>query len=174
MIGEQNYSVTIGDGADIPLRDWKCYTDGSKTGSGSKAGSGGLILRRGLIVKTISFSVGTAKVFQAELCAITACADTLTAHNISQAKIDFMIDSQASLLALSNPRTSSDTVRTAKKALNKLGASNELRLHYIEAHKSWQFNELADKQAKWGQTWRVIPQMFRHQAGVAYTMLSNR
>ena len=99
MIGEQNYSVTIGDGADIPLRDWKCYTDGSKTGSGSKAGSGGLILRRGLIVKTISFSVGTAKVFQAELCAITACADTLTAQNISQAKIDFMIDSQASLLS---------------------------------------------------------------------------
>ena len=155
MIWEQNYFVKIGDGSDIPHRDWKCYTDGSKIGI--KAGSGGIILHRGQKFRDFAFSVGKAEVFQAELCAILASAKILITHRVTNSKIDIMVDSQAALLAIANPHTSSDLVRTVKIILNELGFSNEIVLNWIEAHKGWEFNELADIQAKKGVYLEELP-----------------
>ena len=62
--------------------------------------------------------------------------------------IDILSDSQASLKALANPNTTSNLVGEAKSALNELGTQNNVILHYIEAHKGWHYNELADQNAK--------------------------
>ena len=145
---EQNYSVVIGDGADIPHRDWKCYSDGSRTGQ--KAGSGAVILLQGRDFKEVSFSVGNSEVFQAEVLAILACAKILVDEKVRNSEIDFMVDSQPALMAIKNPYTSSDSVRTCKRLLNTIGSLNSVTLHYIRAHMGWEFNERADKLAKAG------------------------
>ena len=161
-IWEQNYEVLIGMGDDIPIkRDWTCYTDGSKVGK--RAGSGGIILRNGEEFKKVAYSVGQAEVFQAEVSAIAASAKILVEENVLDSKIDILSDSQASLKALANHHTISDSVRNAKKVLNDLGKQNEIKLHYIAAHKGWEFNEIADKQAnlgrKMGEDPENIPQL---------------
>ena len=68
------------------------------------------------------------------------------------------VDSQAALKSLSNPITSSDLVRKAKRLLNALGANNEILLQYIQAHKGWQNNETADKLANEGVHMELIPE----------------
>ena len=145
---EQNYIVKIGDGKDISPRDWTCYTDGSRTNG--RAGSGGRILYQGRYFENVSFSVGQAEVFQAEVCAISACARRLIVQGVMDSKIDFLVDSQPALRAIAKIDTISDTVRNAKKILNVLGYNNEVVLQYIEAHKGWENNEHADKLAKQG------------------------
>ena len=153
-IWEQNYEVNIGSGEDISRREWTCYTDGSKketsSKSGFKSGSGGTILHNNQVYRNVSFSVGKAEVFQAELSAILACARILVDKGVSGTEIDFLVDSQAALLALCNSITTSDSVRSAKNMLNKLGQANEVKLHWIKAHVNWLYNELADANAKKG------------------------
>ena len=61
-----------------------------------------------------------------------------------------MVDSQATLKSLCNPLTTSRLVRETKLILNKLGKMNDIKLHYIEAHKGWIYNELADRNANKG------------------------
>ena len=157
VVWEQNYEVIIGDGNDIPIkRDWTCYTDGSK--KGTKTGSGGIILHKSQEFKKLSYSVGGAEVFQAEISAILTATEILLAENIIGKQIDILSDSQAGLKALSNPITISDLVRKTKGTLNKLGAKNELILHYIQAHKGWEYNEIADKEAKAGADKLALPE----------------
>ena len=91
-------------------------------------------------------------------CAILNLAKTLLAKSVSDSGIDILSDSQASLKALANPDTVSDLVRNTKTVLNELGAQNSVALHYIEAHKGWKFNELADKNAKKGADMVASPE----------------
>lgn len=156
MIWQQNYEIEIGKGDDISRREWACYTDGSKVGW--KAGSGSVILHRNRVVKHISFSVGNAEVFQAEVSAILASAQFFIDRKILDSEIDLLVDSQAALKALSNPVTTSDLVRKAKGRLNFLGLRNHLRLHYIRAHRGWQYNEVADRNANDGRDLVQIPE----------------
>ena len=151
VIWTQNYEVKIGDGKDIKRRDFSCYTDGSKVGK--KSGSGGIILTNKLPLRqfcSISFSMGGSSVFQAEVCAVLTAAKILLQNCITGSAIDFMVDSQASLMALNNPLTTSRLVKDTKLILNRLGVLNDIKLHYIEAHKGWKFNELADRNANKG------------------------
>ena len=156
LILVHNYEVVIGDGKDIDRREWACYTDGSRVGN--KAGSGGIILHHSEEFRNVFFSVGDSSVFQAEVSAIVATADILNSIGISNSNIDFLVDSQAALKAIDNPITTSDLVRSAKYFLNELGSTNDVKLHYIAAHKGWKFNEIADKNANKGRDEPEIPE----------------
>lgn len=92
------------------------------------------------------------------MSAIITATEILLQENISNAQIDILSDSQASLKSLLNPITKSDLVRKAKLSLNKLGSQNELILHYIEAHEGWEYNEIADKMAKAGVELDALPE----------------
>ena len=156
IVWQQNYEVKIGRGDDITRREWACYTDGSKVGA--KAGSGSVILHWDRIYKHVSFSVGNSEVFQAEVSAILATAQSLVEQGIQDADLDFLVDSQAALKALSNPVTTSDLVRSAKASLNLVGTKNNLILHYIRALRGWEYNELADRNANYGRDLVVLPE----------------
>ena len=156
IIRETNFEVIIGNGSDIDQRDWACYTDGSKIGKEGRTGSGGIILHRNKEILKISFYLGSRSVFQAEMYAILASAKFLLSYELYSQQIDILSDSQASLKALKNPRIKSDLVRDTKEALNKIGSTNDLKLHYIKAHVPEEgvlgskYNELADALAKKG------------------------
>lgn len=156
IVWQQNYSVKIGKGNDIPRREWACYTDGSKVGA--SAGSGSVILHRDKIVKHISFSVGNSEVFQAEVSAILSSVQTLIEKGVQNSEIDILVDSQAALKSLRNPVTTSDLVRKAKASLNILGTQNNLILHYIKAHQGWEYNEIADRNANNGRDLVTLPE----------------
>ena len=156
IIWERNYQVKIGDGNDIAPRDWTCYTDGSKVGCSS--GSGAVILHNGHVFQNISFSVGKAEVFQAEVCAVMAAAKVLLELELAGSQIDFLVDSQAALKSLLNPTTISDSVRNTKIVLNSLGQTNTIDLHYIAAHRGHKFNEVADANANRGRDMEELPE----------------
>ena len=153
---EKHYEVEIGDGNDIAPRDWTCYTDGSKVGG--NAGSGAVILHNGEIFRNISFCVGRSEAFQAETCAVLAAAKALLELDLVGLQIDFLVDSQSSLKALSNPVTISDTVRNTKKVLNNLGQRNTIVLRWIQAHKGHKYNEAADVNANKGRELQELPE----------------
>ena len=149
---EMNYVVHIGDGKDIKRHDLTCYTDGSKMEG--RTGVGAIIVQteRGAdeIFCISSFSLGTCTVYQAEVKGILTAAEILLRNEFKTHFIDIMVDNQAALKALENPETKSDLVRETRTALNKLGRDNFVQLNWIEAHKRWHFNEIADKLAKKG------------------------
>ena len=153
----QNYVVNIGKGDDLSqLREWACYTDGSR--SGDKAGSGAIILHHGYTYKHVSFYVGDSSVFQAEVSAILASVKILRGIGITDSNIDIVVDSQAALNALNNPITSSDLVRSTKYFLNELGEANDIKLHWIRAHRGFKYNEIADRNANKGLEEIPIPE----------------
>ena len=156
---ETNFEVIIGEGSDIDHRDWACYTDGSKIGRKGKAGCGGIVLHDKKEILTISFCLGSRRtVYQAEVCAILVATNSLLSNGLHSQQIDILSDSQLALTALKNPRLKSDLVRETKEALNILGLTNDLKLHYIRAHVPEEehnklgskYNDLADALAKKG------------------------
>ena len=157
LILAQNYEVKIGKGNDLEqLREWACYTDGSRIGN--KAGSGAIILHHGQTYKHISFFMGDSSVFQAEVSAILESVKILQGIGITNSNIDILVDSQAALNAINNPITSSDLVRTTKYFLNDLGGANDIKLHWIRAHKGFKYNEIADRNANKGLEEIPIPE----------------
>ena len=157
MIWEKNYDVQIGKGDDISnRRDWTCYTDGSK--SGLRSGSGSVILHLNKVHTKLSYSVGSAEVFQAEISAVLESAKILLDYRVQNCGVDFLVDSQAALMALLNPTTTSDLVRETKRVLNELCSSNNLVMHYIRAHRGWEYNEMADHNANEGAKAVALPE----------------
>ena len=157
MIWEKNYDVQIGKGDDISnRRDWTCYTDGSK--SGLRSGSGSVILHLNKVHTNLSYSVGSAEVFQAEISAVLGSAKILLDYRVQNCGVDFLVDSQAALMALLNPTTTSDLVRETKRVLNELGSSNNLVMHWIRAHRGWVYNEMADHNANEGAKAVALPE----------------
>ena len=57
-------------------------------------------------------------------------------------------DSQSAILAISGHLASSRTVFNAIKALNKLGSNKQVHIRWIEGHKGYHGNEVADMLAK--------------------------
>ena len=148
---ELNYSVRIGNGKDITRRDFTCYTDGSKMNG--RSGAGAVILKGDNDVFCMtSFSLGSCTVFLAEVISIISVAQILVQNGVSHKTINIMVDSQAALKALENTDLYSDCVRQARHVLNILGRDNSLTLRWIEAHKGWYWNEIADRLAKKGST----------------------
>lgn len=131
-----NYVVEIGDGKDITFEtDWRCYTDGSRFEDSTKAGVGGVVFKKQAEFCIISYGVGNSSVYQAEVAAIKSAAQILVDQQLEDQSIYFMVDNQASLHALKNPESVSDSIRNAKTLLNMLGDKNFVMLRYIEAHK---------------------------------------
>ena len=149
ILFEMNYSVEIEDGKDIAHRpDWSCYTDGSVMEG--RAGSGSIILQRDNEFCSHSYSLGERGIFHAEISAIINSVNNLLQNKVEYKSIYFLVDSQAALKSLKNPESKSDFVREAKNGLNILGRKNRVTLRWIEAHKGYKFNEVADKLAKKG------------------------
>ena len=144
---EMNYEIHIGKGRDIKRRDISCYTDGSRIDGQSGAG---LIILKGEeeVFCTSSFALGPCSVYQAEVKAITAAAEILLENGFKTHFIDIMVDNQASLKALMNPDTCTNTVREAKIVLNRLGENNFVKLNWIRGHRGWRYNEVADLLAR--------------------------
>jgi ribonuclease HI len=144
----KNYSVDItDDGIPIEGNDITCYTDGSLIDGNT--GWGFCISDSDLIDAKVSGYLGTqATVFQAEVFAIDRAARYLT--GLQGRSVIINVDSQAALLALKNPKTSSRVVEECKTALNKLGHSMDVKMRWVKAHVGHAQNELADELAKKG------------------------
>ena len=127
------------------------YTDGSRqngcTGSGLVIYKG----KRELYAESYRLP-DTATVFQAEVKAIAMAAEVLHGLNPDDMKfVKFFVDSQAAILALDNPKISSETVREAVEKLNQLADRVRLlQIVWIPAHKGYDGNERADVLAKRG------------------------
>lgn len=120
------------------------YTDGSKTDEGS--GSGIYNCN-----DELSVALGmTASVFQAELHAITVCADHLLQLGVVDRHLRIYTDSQAGVNALANPRCTSQTVLDCKNTLNQLGIYNDITIYWIPGHSNLKGNEEADRLANIG------------------------
>ena len=96
-----------------------------------------------------------ATVFQAEIQAIRLGCSLLKDNIPIGSEVVFMVDSQAAILALQNVDTSSQLVKQAKDALNKVGNDYTISIQWIKAHVNNKGNEIADQVAKTGS--RLIP-----------------
>ena len=125
------------------------FTDGSKTGAGSGYG---YICKGTTDIKAQNFDhLGKlATVFQAELSALEQAAAKLIQLNISDNTINFFVDSQAAIMAVSNFTVVNKSVLNAKKALNILSKDNIVNVNWIPSHVGHLGNEVADRLAKLG------------------------
>ena len=127
------------------------YTDGSKLDG--RTGSGIAIYRGKDEIKADWLRLPDGcTVFQAEVAAIAKAATEiaiLAKDGVKYVKI--FVDSQAALLAVDNPRVTSNIVATAVRNLNKLANMvRSITLVWIPAHKGFVGNERADELAKRG------------------------
>ena len=131
--------------------DITCYTDGSKTEAGT--GFGYIITTNN---NKTEIAQGHAKlpdhcsVYQAELCAITSAANSLTPH--SGDNIIFLTDSLSSIQTLKNNLLKSRTAIETHKALTTLASQNNVTIIWVPGHEGHDGNEMADKLAKKGTT----------------------
>jgi ribonuclease HI len=139
-----------------------CFTDGSKT----KTGSGfGYIMRGGNIKAQGYDHLGKlATVFQAEITALEYSGQRMLDLNIKGMNIQFYVDSQAAIKAVSNYCISSKSVLNAKQTLNCLGVDNNITINWIPSHVGYLGNEVADRLAKLGsygnETHRTRPEPY--------------
>ena len=121
------------------------YTDGSKING--KTGAGVKIFILNKIIYRQSYSLpSNASIFQAELEAIRQAAAFFNRNNTHYpAKyIKILVDSQATLKALSGNSIKSETVRRTIQELLTLGFDiPRLTLAWIKAHVGYEYNELA-------------------------------
>jgi hypothetical protein len=94
-----------------------------------------------------------ATVFQAEMCAILAAAQTTVTSELFYkqqgiSEIDIISDSLSSLQALTKQVTTSQLVKDTKDMINTLSEMFTVNLHWIKAHQGHAGNELADQTAK--------------------------
>jgi ribonuclease HI len=94
-----------------------------------------------------------ATVFQAEMCAILAAAQTTISNELLYkqqgiTEIDIISDSLSSLQALTKQVTTSQLIKDTKDTLNTLSEMFKVNLHWIKAHQGHAGNELADQTAK--------------------------
>jgi len=145
------FKVVIGDGKDIgETTGYRLYTDGSLLDE--QTGIGVSIWHRTSEIATVSERLPDERtVFQAEVIAITAGCEYLLDSDISNENIDFLVDNQASLKAISSNLIRQHTVKTLLQRLSEVAAKgNNIRLSWIKAHVGEVGNERADELAKQG------------------------
>ena len=124
------------------------FTDGSKIAETSGCG----YITRGKHFSEKGFrNLGDkTTVFQAEITAIIDATENILGKDITGKDINYYIDSQAALKALSNYVVRHKTVSNCKNLLNKLSINNSVKLQWIPAHRGHLGNEIADRMARLG------------------------
>ena len=89
----------------------------------------------------------SASVFQADCQAIVHGINLLEEGRQS---VSFLVDTQAVVKSLENPRTDKSTMLKLKTTLNSVGKTREIVVKWIKGHVGHYGNELADKKAKEG------------------------
>ena len=133
------------------LTQYNIFTDGSQIGT--RTGAGYIIYKGKNPLHTGSDRLPDhATVFQAEITAVSKAAEALMALQKNNVKyVKFFVDSQAALLALSNPTVRNRTVNHAIETLNKLAdRTTRVTLCWIPAHRGHFGNCEADDLAKEG------------------------
>jgi ribonuclease HI len=138
----------------VGLPDWRCYTDGSLMDGDTGVGASIWNDQKEEIC-VISGKLNEGTVFQAELFAVEIAAITVKKWLVRNEPKDitFLIDSQATILALKSNSINSKSVQTAKSALIRLCTLNvggRVHLEWIKAHVGYKGNEAADNAAKKG------------------------
>ena len=129
--------------------DLKCYSDGSKyrghTGYGFTITSGLMEL------ESDNGYLGTqSTVFQAEITAISKCAEAIMEEPAAEAII--YSDSQAALKALVSLHIKHKSVQKCISVLNEVSLNKSITLAWVKAHAEYPGNERADNLAKMGTT----------------------
>lgn len=122
----------------------KWYTDGSKTESGAGAGIYGPRTK-------LSQSLGKyTNIFQAELYAISRCADINLGRNYQNKTIAILTDSQAAIKAINSHKITSASVWECFNTVNTLATHNKVTIYWVPGHVGVDGNEEADKLARHG------------------------
>ena len=153
-ITHHKFTTFIGDGSDdTTIPGVRMYTDGSKSSHTGAAfiafdefSGDDPIWQRGAFL-------GEATVFQAEVFAIEGAAHY--AANLEHEFVTIFSDSQSAIQAVSGHLAKSRTVFNAVKALNRLSQNKHVCIRWIQGHKGYLGNELADGLAKTASDWQV-------------------
>ncbi|KAJ8944356.1 hypothetical protein NQ318_011488 [Aromia moschata] len=114
------------------------YTDGSKTEQSTGAGA------------TNRDPGKLATVFQAEITAISACAQEMTRRSYTNKRIQIISDSQAALKAMGAVEIHSQAVKDCMDSLTQLAEHNSITLKWMRGHQGHERNERANFLAKKG------------------------
>jgi ribonuclease HI len=154
---EPKYRVTIltreewtsGTGAPPIVKGLVWFTDRSRMREGTGAGIYGQS-----VGSRLSFSLGRyATVFQAEICAILACAYEIQHQNRPERYTSICSDSQAALKALQAVRMS-PLVQQCQRALNDISTQHAVGLFWVPGYTGIRGNEIANELAKYGSALR--------------------
>ncbi|OXA46641.1 Retrovirus-related Pol polyprotein from type-1 retrotransposable element R1 [Folsomia candida] len=155
---ERNFETSICSVKDwedgsVPMNasDVNCFTDGSRMGECS--GAAYYFTYNNLAQEAVRCSIplGWAPtVFQAEIMGIIRASETLTDNTHNYSIVDFFIDSQGAIKALTSPWPVSSLTAEAIEMLNHIGETKKVTLHWIPSHHGFEGNEVADLLAKEG------------------------
>jgi ribonuclease HI len=151
-------------GLDVEVHDkpdgyLRVYTDGSKLDN--KTGLGFCIMDAWpapLVQKSVGLAdnntVNQCEMKALELAAIEVLSYIRSIEHLpyetKPPKVDFLSDSQISLICLASNTINCQQTLDAITALNTLGEHTTVELHWIKAHADYKGNELADELAKEG------------------------
>ena len=119
------------------------YTDGSRTGEGVGLGIYGIGVERSIPLG------GIPTIFQAEVMAITTCAE-IARQTRNRSEVHILSDSQAAIKALSSTEVKSKTVWECLRSLRGLSRQRKVHITWIPGHNGHEGNERADGLAKQG------------------------
>ena len=126
-----------------------CFTDGSRLDD--QSGAGAIITFPNNNIKVLKLPLGQyPTVFQSEVIAIDQTARFIEERDIRGRNINIVTDSQAALMALRNPISTSKIINECKEALSLISINNQISLQWIRGHTGHPGNEAADKLAKEG------------------------
>ncbi|XP_021953633.1 uncharacterized protein LOC110850505 [Folsomia candida] len=154
---EGNFSTSICSAQDwedgsVPTdaADVSCFTDGSRMGESS--GAAYYFTYNNLVQEAVRCSIplGWAPtVFQAEIMGVIRASEMLTDNSQNYGlNVDFFIDSQGAIKALTSPWPVSSLTAEAIEMLNHIGKTKKVTLHWIPSHHGFEGNEVADLLAK--------------------------
>ena len=126
-----------------------CYTDGSKDENG-RSGAAFISKCKDSSARIKGFfPLGpTTSVYQAEATAIHQAAMELVKNKTKGKVINFYVDNQGVIQAVSKVDTKDILIKETKQILNSLATDNKVTINWIPGHEGYRGNEIADRLAK--------------------------